>query len=248
MNKRIDFTNLGGYPLAQEDLDWLQSSYRGALSAMSNLIGDKVIISGMVEAGGNVSAGWVSIAGELVPFEAGAIGTGEFRIDEQATPLTFNDGNDHAVLIERIAKFGAGGPYSYADLRRIGTLMNAAVPMDGIIMWSGLVANIPVNYKLCDGTNGTPDLQGKMIVGYNPADAQFNTVGNTGGNKTATLLNANLPPIAIERPKKINDVDRGGGPSNWSIDNIEIINVGGTSDPFSVMNPYYVLAFIQRKS
>ncbi len=122
MNKRIDFTKLGGYPLAQEDIDWLQQSYQGAFAAMAGLIGDKVIISGMVEAGGNVSAGWISINNELLPFTAGAIGTGEFIIEETKTPLTFFDGGIKEVIIQRVARFSAGGPYAYADLVRIGTL------------------------------------------------------------------------------------------------------------------------------
>lgn len=63
------------------------------------------------------------------------------------------------------------------------------VPIGGILMWSGLVANIPSGYALCDGTGGTPDLRGKFIIGaggsYNPAA--------TGGAATVTLIEANLP-------------------------------------------------------
>lgn len=32
-----------------------------------------------------------------------------------------------------------------------------------IVMWAGTLANIPSGWQLCDGTNGTPDLKGKMI-------------------------------------------------------------------------------------
>lgn len=63
------------------------------------------------------------------------------------------------------------------------------VPVGGILMWSGLVANIPSGYKLCDGTNGTPDLRGKFIIGaggsYSPSA--------TGGAATVTLVEGNLP-------------------------------------------------------
>lgn len=63
------------------------------------------------------------------------------------------------------------------------------VPIGGILMWSGLVANIPAGYALCNGSNGTPDLRGKFIIGaggsYAPAD--------TGGTATKTILEANLP-------------------------------------------------------
>ena len=63
------------------------------------------------------------------------------------------------------------------------------VPVGGILMWSGIVATIPSGYALCDGSNGTPDLRGKFIIGaggsYSPAA--------TGGAATVTLVEANLP-------------------------------------------------------
>lgn len=58
-----------------------------------------------------------------------------------------------------------------------------AVPVGGIIMWSGSVANIPAGWALCDGQNGTPDLRNRFIIGaggtYSP--------GNTGGSATVNL-------------------------------------------------------------
>lgn len=39
------------------------------------------------------------------------------------------------------------------------------IPAGIIMMWSGLAAAIPVGFKLCDGTNSTPDLRNKFIVG-----------------------------------------------------------------------------------
>lgn len=68
-------------------------------------------------------------------------------------------------------------------------VMANGVPVGGIVMWSGTVATIPANWALCDGTDGTPDLRNKFIIGagstYNPAA--------TGGAATVTLLEANLP-------------------------------------------------------
>jgi len=40
----------------------------------------------------------------------------------------------------------------------------AGVPPGTIVMWSGLKADIPAGYALCDGTNGTPDLSYMIIV------------------------------------------------------------------------------------
>ena len=64
-----------------------------------------------------------------------------------------------------------------------------SVPIGGIIMWSGSVSTIPSGWVLCNGSNGTPDLRDKFIIGagttYAPAA--------TGGSATVTLLEANLP-------------------------------------------------------
>lgn len=62
-------------------------------------------------------------------------------------------------------------------------------PAGVIVMWSGAVAAIPTGWNLCDGTNGTPDLRGKFILGaggaYDP--------GDTGGEETHTLTEAEMP-------------------------------------------------------
>ena len=58
------------------------------------------------------------------------------------------------------------------------------VPVGGIIMWSGATNNIPTGWALCDGQNGTPNLQDKFIVGAGSTYA----VDATGGSKDATLV------------------------------------------------------------
>lgn len=260
MNKRIDFTKLGGYPLAQEDLNWLQSSYRNALGALANLVGDKVILTGMVEGGGNVTAGWISLNGELIPFAAGAIGTGEFTVTDTPTALVFNDGNSKEVLFEKIAQFSAGGAYAYADLKRIDTLKLGLVPTGLISMWSGLIANIPTGWALCDGTGGTPDLRGKFIVGYHAGDADYDAIGDTGGAKTVTLTANQQGKLAARA--MVDDI--GGGTTSalakLELSGLEVPRNGGSNQsswgssiqaPLSAAAeahenrpPYYTLAYI----
>ena len=58
------------------------------------------------------------------------------------------------------------------------------VPVGGIIMWSGATNNIPTGWALCDGNNGTPNLQDKFIVGAGSSYA----VDATGGSADATLV------------------------------------------------------------
>ena len=63
------------------------------------------------------------------------------------------------------------------------------VPSGVIVMWSGTNANIPSGWKLCDGSNSTPDLTDRFILGRG---GSTNT-NSTGGSNTVTLAEGNLP-------------------------------------------------------
>lgn len=69
------------------------------------------------------------------------------------------------------------------------TVQKTTIPVGGICLYYGLLANLPTNWQLCDGTNGTPDLRNKFIVG---AGGSF-AVGDTGGSTTVSLLAPQLP-------------------------------------------------------
>ena len=67
---------------------------------------------------------------------------------------------------------------------------NASAFVTGmIILWYGDTGNIPGGWVLCDGNNSTPDLRDRFVIG---AGNNF-TAGNTGGNNSLTLTEANLP-------------------------------------------------------
>src|SRR5690625_6482592 len=70
-----------------------------------------------------------------------------------------------------------------SKLTRVGT----------IIMWAGAINEIPAGWALCDGTNGTPDLRSRFVVGYNSSEADYNAVGKVGGAKDVTLTEAQMP-------------------------------------------------------
>jgi microcystin-dependent protein len=68
------------------------------------------------------------------------------------------------------------------------------IPVDGIILWSGAVGEIPANWHLCDGSAGTPDLRGRFVIGaggsYDPDDnvaAPTHNHGANTGNHTLTI-------------------------------------------------------------
>lgn len=67
-------------------------------------------------------------------------------------------------------------------------LTGDAVPSGIITLWSGSIGSIPAGWVLCDGANGTPNLQDRFVVG---AGSSFG-VGATGGESTHTLTENEL--------------------------------------------------------
>lgn len=70
------------------------------------------------------------------------------------------------------------------------------VPSGGIIMWSGSIVSVPAGWHLCDGTAGTPDLRGRMIIGAGGAYAVAATGGAatySGSTDGHTLTTAEIP-------------------------------------------------------
>lgn len=107
------------------------------------------------------------------------------------------------------------------------------MPYGAIIMWHGLVSAVPTGWALCDGTNSTPDLTGKFIVGAsidalngsNVFYAATEVTGGftqTGGSKDATVVQHNHTASATSRvtdpghnhtiPFSANGVGGGTGP------------------------------------
>ena len=58
------------------------------------------------------------------------------------------------------------------------------IPSGGIFLWSGSIGSIPAGYVLCNGSNGTPDLRDRFIVGAGSTYA----VDATGGSADAIVV------------------------------------------------------------
>lgn len=54
-------------------------------------------------------------------------------------------------------------------------------------------SSLPDNWFIANGTNGTDDILGKMIVGYDPTQTEFNAILKTGGEKSVTLTVNQMP-------------------------------------------------------
>ena len=67
--------------------------------------------------------------------------------------------------------------------------LSSAVPTGMVMLWSGAANAIPSGYVLCDGSNSTPDLRDRFVVGA----GNSYSVGNTGGASSVTLTTAQMP-------------------------------------------------------
>lgn len=52
------------------------------------------------------------------------------------------------------------------------------LPSGVIVLWFGAIVDIPGNFVICDGNNGTPDLRDKFLIGAGLTHA----VDDTGGS------------------------------------------------------------------
>jgi len=53
------------------------------------------------------------------------------------------------------------------------------VPRGGIIMWSGSATSIPPGWAICDGANGTPDLNGRFVMSYGTRNERIRDASGT---------------------------------------------------------------------
>ncbi len=141
-----------------------------------------------------------------------------------------------------------------------------AVPAGGIIMWSGSVASIPTGWFLCNGTNGTPNLTNRFVIGAGSSYA----VAATGGSADAIVVSHSHTTTLTDpghrhyvgsrdstandggNPNQefVNDAGTGNGPATYTNTTTTGITAStaaaGASGTNANLPPYYALAFIMK--
>ena len=135
-------------------------------------------------------------------------------------------------------------------------------------MWSGTIAAIPTGWTLCNGSNGTPDLRNRFVIGAHSDNAG---VANTTITGTSTLTGGSKDAIVVSHTHTIIDpghnhtvqadnfnlfdglrlgsteFETGAGTITTSTNTTGIsINSTGSSGTNANLPPYYALAFIMK--
>jgi len=126
-----------------------------------------------------------------------------------------------------------------------------------IMLWSGSVASIPSGWLLCDGSNSTPDLRSRFVVGAGSTYA----VGATGGSADAIVV-SHTHSATVTDPGHAHQVNAsnvagsatfgassGGGTltTNSATTGISVaISTTGSSGTNANLPPYYALAYIMK--
>ena len=132
-----------------------------------------------------------------------------------------------------------------------------------IMLWSGSTGSIPSGWVLCDGTNSTPDLRDRFVVGAGSTYA----VDDTGGSADATLVSHNHTATStVTDPGHNHSVPNSGsqnnsfdsgttvgndvtGTSGTATTGISVstsISTEGSSATNANLPPYYALAYIMK--
>ena len=217
MKLNINFLQTGGVPLTNDLMAELMLSIQH-YDVLGVLAGNLVIMAGCHVTGNTVSPGVVAINGEVLYFEGGLISDFVY-IDVDSVSKMFEDGSVKVLIEKRSVKFGmavmpnlfpwtdfvrlkdlkeiqalAVGAATQTALALLATrveeleLKTAPIINGGIVFpWRKPVADIPTGWKECT------DFRGKTIVGWDPGDTDFNTLGAHLGEKKHTLTKAELP-------------------------------------------------------
>jgi hypothetical protein len=132
------------------------------------------------------------------------------------------------------------------------------IPAGGIFLWSGSIGSIPAGYLLCNGSNGTPDLRDRFVVGAGSTYA----VNATGGSADATLP-THTHAATVTDPGHFHGIDStfgvaagGGGEhligagttnTDTAVTSITVTNANaGVSGTNANLPPYYALCYIMK--
>lgn len=103
----------------------------------------------------------------------------------------YNSSTKKRDVTIKVYRTGESSPRSSVILTRYSKALDtgSGVPSGSIIPWYGNIADIPDGFALCNGSNGTPDLRDRFIVGAGSSYA----LRATGGAASVSLSVSQMP-------------------------------------------------------
>lgn len=156
----------------------------------------------------------------------------------------------------------SGNVLSSSGTAWVSAALPASFPSGGIIMWSGSIVSIPSGWALCDGTNSTPNLTNRFVIGA----GNTYSVAATGGSADAIVVShTHTASSSVSDPghshslsgSNVNgsgfpaisgNAGSGAGTSSAStgISVATTITSAGASGTGANLPPYYALAYIMK--
>jgi len=168
-----------------ENSGFLRLSAQNAAKSCIELIGDNT--SGASSSYSNSIRFNTANTERMIINSSGNVGVGTnapgVRLDVSgAAKITGNlDMNNSGKIIQLV------NPTNNQDAAT-KSYVDTSIPIGGIIMWSGTIASIPTNWRLCDGSNGTPNLTNRFVIGASIDTATTGTGGSSGVTKAHTNI------------------------------------------------------------
>lgn len=163
MGKNIDFTQPGGFPVTQNQLNYMQDSYLPILAAFAamggNSAGQPIVIYGMeVSGGGNtVSDGCFVYNGDIILFTGGTVspGFGDVALlliteHSDPTPEPFYDSSTPDVLFDKTGTLSSGPSVGDTTHYPVSGLMRFGVTNWANPVYAGTFtadASSPIKYR-----------------------------------------------------------------------------------------------------
>ncbi len=180
--------------------------------------------SGQVLSSDGTDTAWIN-AGSLTAGAAAEVGVSAATVnaDHFVTMVDTASGNEN-VRVDTDLKYNpVTNTLTATNFAGSGTGLTGieAFVTGMIILWSGAANAIPSGFVLCNGSNSTPDLRGRFVVGYSNTDGDYD-VGDAGGSKQVTLSESQLPSHNHSASSSVNDP----GHFHSYIDQYVVINNG----------------------
>lgn len=271
---RIDFNQVGGFPFTTNILNKLQTAF-SLFNALGNIVGDLTIISGCEVVGTNVADGVVYINGEVLEFRGGLAQT-KVILKEDTESLLFETQNSYPIIKTRYVTFGTGiTAINWAEFKRgfqtklllealsnkvdntaIQIINNKITELEkknavfqfggGMVLWNKPASQIP------PGWSEVVNWRGRMPVGFDGTDTDFNLMGKVGGAKNS-VLNIAIPATGYSIGANTSGgesgrliVSTGANEIDEDLESVKkVANTPSINATVSHMNPYRVVMFIE---